>query len=174
MKTTYIVTIEDRELEVHVIEGGEQLIVRVDEQDHVVDLHHSLANLTGSMIIDGRAYEALTVPWRDGLDVFVSGDAFHVAVVNELWARAKDASGAAASGEEMIVSPMPGSVVKVMVSEGDVVEAGSPVVVVEAMKMQNELTTAQGGKVTKVHVKDGDVVDQDAPLVDLHLEEEPA
>ena len=60
---------------------------------------------------------------------------------------------------------MPGKVVKVLVAEGDEVAAGVPVVVVEAMKMENELASTRAGVVQKVHVKPGDAVEGGARLV---------
>lgn len=72
-------------------------------------------------------------------------------------------SGEAADGN--VLSPMPGKVVKVLVAEGDEVAAGVPVVVVEAMKMENELAVTRAGVVRKVHVKPGDAVESGARLV---------
>ncbi len=62
---------------------------------------------------------------------------------------------------------MPGMVVKVMVREGQEVEAGTPVLVLEAMKMENEVKSPGSGKVKRVHVKAGDTVETDALLVEF-------
>ena len=75
--------------------------------------------------------------------------------------RGKSAEGA----DGNVRSPMPGKVVKVLVGEGDAVAAGVPVVVVEAMKMENELASTRAGVVQKVHVKPGDAVEGGARLV---------
>ncbi|HWC73131.1 MAG TPA: biotin/lipoyl-containing protein [Gemmatimonadales bacterium] len=72
---------------------------------------------------------------------------------------------AAAGG--VVRAPMPGLVVRVEVSEGQVVEAGEGVVVVEAMKMENELRATTRGVVARVHVKPGDRVEKGALLVTL-------
>ncbi len=106
------------------------------------------------------------MPSRDGLDVYISGDVFYVRVTDEVWARAESAAHGVVSGEE-VASPMPGSVVRISVELGQIVEAGETVAVVEAMKMQNDLAAARGGKVEQIRVKAGDIVEQGAVLVVL-------
>ncbi len=71
------------------------------------------------------------------------------------------------AGEGVVASPMPGRVVKVLVAEGDEVAAGQALVVVEAMKMENELAAGRAGKVTRLHVKPGDTVEGKAALVEI-------
>ncbi len=78
---------------------------------------------------------------------------------------ASDSSGSASGGK--VLAPMPGRVVKVLVAEGDEVQAGMPVIVVEAMKMENELCAEQPGVVSKICVSEGDSVDGGAPLIEL-------
>jgi biotin carboxyl carrier protein len=75
--------------------------------------------------------------------------------------------GRKASVGGVVKAPMPGLVVRVEVSEGRVVEAGEALVVVEAMKMENELRASHKGVVERIHVKAGDRVEKGAPLVTL-------
>ena len=85
-------------------------------------------------------------------------------------ARAKVAGRAAAppkSGPASVQSPMPGKVVKVLVAVGDEVKAGAGVVVVEAMKMENELKAPRDGKVKSVTVKEGQAVEAGQTLATL-------
>jgi biotin carboxyl carrier protein len=70
----------------------------------------------------------------------------------------------AATGPQAITAPMPGRVVKILVQPGDAVSARQPVVVVEAMKMENELRAARAGTVTEVRVAEGASVDAGAVL----------
>jgi pyruvate carboxylase subunit B len=74
-----------------------------------------------------------------------------------------------APGTGVVRAPMPGLVVRLEVAAGDRVVAGAGLVVVEAMKMENELRAPAGGVVTTLHVAAGDVVAQGAPLVTLEL-----
>jgi biotin carboxyl carrier protein len=71
-------------------------------------------------------------------------------------------------GHSRIEAPMPGRVVKLLVKQGDCVEAGTPCVVVEAMKMENELTARQAGVVGEILVKEGQNVDNGTVLVELN------
>ena len=64
-------------------------------------------------------------------------------------------SGAQAAGERRVLAPMPGRIVRVLVRAGDAVAAGQPLVVVEAMKMENELRSPRAGRVKEVSVGEG-------------------
>ena len=66
-----------------------------------------------------------------------------------------------------LVAPMPGKVLEVLVSQGDVVEAGTPLMVLEAMKMEHRIVAAADGTVVAVHYEAGDQVAQGAVLLDL-------
>ena len=91
---------------------------------------------------------------RNGLTRVHLGDVVVDAVINGRRA-AGDASGDAAGGASRLVAPMPGKVVRVLVAPGDQVEARQPLVVVEAMKMENELAAPRAGTVTEVPVTEG-------------------
>ncbi len=91
---------------------------------------------------------------RNGLTRVHLGDVVVDAVINGRRA-AGDASGEAAGGASRLVAPMPGKVVRVLVAPGDQVEARQPLVVVEAMKMENELAAPRAGTVTDVPVTEG-------------------
>ena len=75
------------------------------------------------------------------------------------------AGGKGSAGKAMLTSPMPGKVVKLLVGEGQEVEAGQGVIVVEAMKMENELKSAVAGKVKEIFVEEGQVVESGAKLL---------
>ncbi len=80
---------------------------------------------------------------------------------------AEAAAGGAASGSATLTAPIPGKVVAVRVSEGEQVTAGQPLVVLEAMKMENELAAECEGEVQAVLVQPGETVEAGAPLVEL-------
>jgi biotin carboxyl carrier protein len=82
-----------------------------------------------------------------------------------------NSAGSAAKGPEPIRAPMPGLVVKVEVEEGDLVEAGGGLLVVEAMKMENELTATVAGRVGKIHAVAGQTVEKGEVLMDMLLPE---
>jgi biotin carboxyl carrier protein len=83
------------------------------------------------------------------------------------WGRG-DESAAGHSGPERLLAPMPGKIVRVLVKTGEPVSARQPVVVIEAMKMENELKASQAGTVAEIHVRDGQSVDAGALLAVIH------
>lgn len=98
--------------------------------------------------------------------VIASGRRFFARVESER-SRIQAAGKTSAGGEGAVRSPMPGRVVRVLAQEGATVSAGAPVVVVEAMKMENELAAPRDGVVKKVHVVAGATVEGGALLVEI-------
>jgi biotin carboxyl carrier protein len=80
------------------------------------------------------------------------------------WGR-KDDAGGSGSGPQRLSAPMPGKIVRVLVKKGDVVTARQPVVVVEAMKMENELRASRDGTVAEIQVSEGMSVEAGALLL---------
>jgi len=99
----------------------------------------------------------------------VGGERYAVDALDERMRAIRDltAAASAASGPAPLVAPMPGLVVRVAVAVGDVVGQGQGLVVVEAMKMENELRTTAAGRVTAVHAVAGTAVEKGAILVEL-------
>ena len=102
-------------------------------------------------------------------DISVGGGRRELTVESRRLRSLREATGSSTEGAQdgLIVSPMPGRVVKNLISEGDTVVAGQGVVVVEAMKMENELKAAAGGVVIKLYANTGDLVEAKAPLVEI-------
>jgi biotin carboxyl carrier protein len=106
-----------------------------------------------SVLLDGRSYDARV---EDGA-VTVCGHRFEIEVRDpRRWSR-QSAAGAHA-GVQRVAAPMPGKVVRVLVSVGDTVEAGQGIVVVEAMKMQNEMKAVRAGKIASLSAQVGATV----------------
>jgi biotin carboxyl carrier protein len=119
-----------------------------------------------SVLMEGRSFEVRAVTTPDGLHVHAGGRQFTVEVRDPRDAsrRSRAASG---SGRQNISTPMPGKVVRTLVREGDAVAAGQGLVVVEAMKMQNEMKASREGRVVEVRVRDGETVGAGDTLVVL-------
>ena len=79
----------------------------------------------------------------------------------------KASAGGGVGGGEMVVAPMQGTILKVLVEEGQEIEAGTDVCILQAMKMENRIAAVQGGTVTEVLVKQGDIVQTDQPLASI-------
>jgi acetyl/propionyl-CoA carboxylase alpha subunit len=101
-----------------------------------------------SVLIDGRSYDVVAA----GGDVRVNGRVFHVEVFDPREMRGRK-NAAAGEGRQKIAAMMPGKVVRVLVQQGDAVEAGQGLVVVEAMKMQNEMKSPKAGRVIEVKTR---------------------
>lgn len=111
-----------------------------------------------SILVDGRVYEVqVGQDPRGGLQVDIDGRRVSVDVRDP---RGFRRSGGAGSGEgrQSVAAPMPGKVIRILVAEGDQVEAGAGLVVVEAMKMQNEMKAPKSGRVTQMKAREGDTV----------------
>jgi biotin carboxyl carrier protein len=110
-----------------------------------------------SVLMDGRSYDAFVEETPAGLVVWIDGGRFAIDVRDpRRWSR--KTGGRGAEGVQTIVSPMPGKVVRVLVGPGDPVEPGQGLVVVEAMKMQNEMKSTRAGKVLTVAAREGATV----------------
>lgn len=158
----YEVTVDDRTASVTVerLPDG-RYAVTVDGERHEVDLLRPSAEAF-QMLIDGASWEAGCVPSGDGYLVDVRGVSVQVDVVDP---RRKPLRLAAATGSGMVTTQMPGRVVRLLVRAGDPVRKGQPVVVVEAMKMENELKSPVDGVVAEVYVTEGQTVEAQTRLV---------
>jgi len=119
-----------------------------------------------SMLVEGHSYGVEFDEQGDEVQVLVRGQVSRIDVADERRLRLR-AGGAAFSveGKQVIAAPMPGKVVKVLVKVGDEVKEGQGLVVVEAMKMENELKSPKAGKVVELPAKEGTAVEINAKLV---------
>jgi biotin carboxyl carrier protein len=115
-----------------------------------------------SVLVDGRAYEA-----RVSADaIVVNGHRFAFEIADpRAWKRTGGSGGG--HGRASIMAPMPGKVVRVLVTAGEQVEAGQGIVVVEAMKMQNEMKAPRAGRVVAIPVRENESVNAGAVLATI-------
>jgi len=169
----------------HVLVGGKRFDVElasdgasVDGRAVQVTLGHADGTPVRALVVGAQAHRVVGERMARGRwKVGMHGRTHAIEVVDErtMAIRAQLAgSGAVAAGPRPVVAPMPGMVVKVEVVEGDVVRAGQGIVIVEAMKMENELRASAAGRVTRVHVQRGVAVAKDQILVELETVTEGA
>jgi biotin carboxyl carrier protein len=110
-----------------------------------------------SVLLDGRSYEARVEETPGPLVVVIDGYRFEVEV-RDPRRRTRRSGGGSGDGVQTVAAPMPGKVVRVLVASGDAVEAGQGLLVVEAMKMQNEMKAPRAGTVLTIGAKEGATV----------------
>src|SRR5262245_11197726 len=112
-----------------------------------------------TVIINDRVYRcALEKSPSGSIEVIVNGKRIPVAVRDKKHLRGQAGAGAGASGRVALSSPMPGKVVRVLLKTGDEVSAHQGVLIVEAMKMQNEVQSPKAGKIAEIKVAEGQTV----------------
>ena len=112
-----------------------------------------------SVLLSGCSHEVYVTPSPAGhLQLQTGGSEFLGEVIDPRSWRGRRHDGAEAEGRQQIAAPMPGKVVRLLVKAGDVVEAGQGLLVVEAMKMQNEIRSPKSGTVERVLVSGGQPV----------------
>jgi biotin carboxyl carrier protein len=154
----------------YLIEINDDHRVIVDGVEYAVDFESVSGQPVYSLLIDGRSYEAYIYETEEGWQVLLRGDLHTVRVEDEREKRLRAAAGAVAagpSGEFNLKAPMPGLIVVVPVSEGQTVKKGDDLIILESMKMQNELKCPREGTITRVKVKAGDSVEQNQVLVTI-------
>ena len=126
---------------------------RVDLEASILEVEPGIY----SVLVCGRSHEVKVVDAPQGFYVDLNGER-SVVEVRDPRAVSRRGSAGVGDGRQNVASPMPGKVVRVLVREGDEVQAGDGLVVVEAMKMQNEMKAPKSGRVLFVKTKDGDTV----------------
>ena len=110
-----------------------------------------------SILLNGRSYDVLVESAPQHLIVTVQGHRFEIEVIDpRRWSR--QAGGRRGEGVENVIAPMPGKVVRVLAAVGDAVSAGQGLLVVEAMKMQNEMKASRPGRVLSMAAREGATV----------------
>ena len=140
--------------------GGKILECSVDGRPVRVDVR-MLEPGVMSLLVDGRQYRCVL----DGDGVVIGGRRHGFAVDDPRSLQGRRGAGAGTEGPRPVKAPMPGRIVRVLVETGDEVDEGQGVVVIEAMKMQNELKSPKAGRVVRVGVAVGDTVGSGEVLV---------
>jgi biotin carboxyl carrier protein len=151
---TYDIIIDGKHyrLEMQAVDGGWHC--RLDGKEVPID-----AVLTGrdvlSLLIDGKSYEIKRERGVNDLHLWVGSARYEVEVHDPRSLRSRKASAVDEKGPKKLLAPMPGKVVRVLLAENSDVEAGQGILVVEAMKMQNEIKSPKKGTVQKIVATEG-------------------
>ncbi len=162
----FIAKLGDQSYSVEIEEIGKSLYrVSVDGNEFMVD-GKKTGRTNYSLIVDNRSFEIEVDNTDDEYRVLVDGRNYRIDLVDERRVRVGGAqSGLELQGRQSVSVPMPGKIIAVLVAEGDAVEKGQGLVIVEAMKMENEVRSPVTGVVREIKVKPGDTVEGGAVLV---------
>ncbi len=154
---TYTVEVEEVEKSIY--------RVSVDGSEFLLD-GKKTGRTNYSLIVDNRSFEVDIDVSEDDYRVLVDGRNYHIHLLDERRMRLGGVqAGIELQGRQRVSVPMPGKVIAVLVSEGDQVERGQGLVIVEAMKMENEVRSPINGEVKEVKVKAGDSLEAGATLL---------
>jgi acetyl/propionyl-CoA carboxylase alpha subunit len=162
----YITTVEDKQFLVEIIDEKH---VSVDGKVYEVDFESVSGQPVYSLIVDGKSHESYVAPGDHDWQVLIRGRLYPVTVEDEREKRLRSAAGGgvAETGEFHLRAPMPGLVVAILVEEGQAIKKGQVLLILESMKMQNELKASRDGIIGRVRVKAGETVEQKQTLLSV-------
>jgi biotin carboxyl carrier protein len=162
----YITTIDDKQFTVEIIDEKH---VSVDGKVYEIDFESVSGQPVYSLIVNGRSHESYIYPGEDSWQVLMRGRLYPVTVEDEREKRLRAAAGGgvAETGEFHLRAPMPGLVVAIPVAEGQAVKRGEVILILESMKMQNELKAPRDGTVGRIRVRPGETVEQKQTLLSV-------
>ncbi len=162
----YITTIDDRQFTVEIIDDKH---VSVDGKIYEIDFESVAGQPVFSLIVDGRSHESYIYQDDDNWQVLIRGRLYPVTVEDERERRLRAAAGGGVveTGEFHLRAPMPGLVVTIPVAEGEAVKRGQVILILESMKMQNELKAPRDGTIGRIRVRAGETVEQKQTLLSM-------
>lgn len=163
----YIVVVDGTELEV-VVDGEHVSMAELSARARIEELESSPERV---LMLDSEVHRVLARrgATRGRYTLWVDGARLEVEALDERTRAIRDLAAASSgpAGPAPLVAPMPGMIVRVNVSDGDAVQAGQGLVVMEAMKMENELRATASGVVSHVLVQPGTAVEKGALLLEM-------
>jgi biotin carboxyl carrier protein len=163
----YFVEIEGRTIELDFQEEDELLKVAVGGRRLTLDLRQVSPPLLYSLLIDNKSYDVLVEARDEVYDVLIGPEMFHLTVQDEWTRRLANIQRKTTieTGQTPVKAPMPGAVVAVEVVLGQDVKKGQGLVILAAMKMENEIKSPRAGRIAAVEVQAGQTVEQGRTLV---------
>ncbi len=166
MSTIYSTYVNGEELQVTIHTDGS---VELNDQRFTVDMQHIADNTVYSMLIGGQSHEVYADMEDGSWKILLDGERYEVEVEDERTKRLKALQGPDKKlvGDLQIKAPMPGLVVKIPVEVGQRVEANQQIIILEAMKMENELRAPRAGIIKEVRVSPRQAVELQQVLLIL-------
>jgi biotin carboxyl carrier protein len=162
----YEVTVAGKSYRVELEREGAAWKCRLDGRELPLDVACAQDGVL-SLLMNGKSYEVKQEITGAETNVVVGHERFSVALSDPRSLRARRRAGGAEQGVKKIVAPMPGKIVRLLAEEGNTVLSGQSVIVIEAMKMQNELKAPKNGVLKKIHVREGAAVEAGQALAEV-------
>lgn len=162
----FVVTLHNKHYTIDIL--PEENAILVNGEEIPINFQNVGDKTVYSLLLDGRSYEAIIdSPENNRWQVLLDGLLYDTEVLDEYMYRMRQATGEGdgGTGEFQLKAPMPGLVIKIPVEVGQEVEKGTILLVLESMKMQNELKAHHHGKVSAIKVKPGDSVNQNQVMM---------
>ena len=167
----YVLTLGGEEHRAEIEElGPGRYRIALDGTTHEVDSRHTSKDIR-SFIVGGEVFEADFEDSNGELAFLLDGRKFHIHAIDERRQRLRKAAELSA-GDGEVATPMPGKVIRILAPVGTAVKAGQGVVVLEAMKMENEMTSPVDGTVSEIRVEEGQAVEADTVLAIVDADSE--
>ena len=155
---TYDVIVDGKTHRLELAEGGRTWLCKVDGNEVEVDAALTARDVL-SVLVGGDAFEIKRErSLRGDLHLVIGSARYAIDVQDPRSLRTRRAGPASEDGPQKITAPMPGKIVRIAVAVGAAVKAGQGVIVMEAMKMQNEMKSPKDGKVQKILIAEGATV----------------
>lgn len=162
----YEVKLADKAHRVELQKNETGWLCKIDGEEIQLDVVSTQEGVL-SIILDGKSYEVKQESTATDFNIVVGGFRFPAEVRDPRSLRSRRAADAGSEGVKKIVAPMPGKVVRILAQPGTAVEHGQGVIVIEAMKMQNELKSPKKGIVKKLAVREGAAVEAGQSLAEV-------
>jgi biotin carboxyl carrier protein len=153
-------TIDDYQTDIRIRDEGARVIAEIDGRQYDLNVHEKDVG-EYLIIADGQVFDCRVATRPESgiaVDVTLGSANYSVTLTDPKRLRGATDAGAHDDEAARIIAPMPGKIVRVLVSAGEQVDAGAGIVVVEAMKMQNEMKSPKAGTVSSLNVRVGETV----------------
>ena len=164
------INVDDREYNCIIPNGDDEIII--NDKPRQIKILKKISSTVYSVSVDNRLFIVdLQQKENDIMQVYADGFMFDVEVTNEskrlIKKYLKESGAGQAIGYAQIKAPMPGLVIKMQVAEGDIVQKGDKVLIIEAMKMENAVSAPIAGTVKTVNTSEGKSVEKDELLIEI-------
>jgi len=152
------------ELIVRAEANGETLVAELEGGERLEGSFVRTGPNSGLWTVNGSRHHIAAAEHKDTLWAAVDGRVFRFELVDP------DALSGSTAAENSVAAPMPGKVIQIRIKVGDTVEAGDPVIIVEAMKMEHTLRAPTSGTISEIRCEEGQQVDANVPLLEIETE----